>query len=96
MQQQSFYVYMLASIKGALYIGMTRDIAVRMEQHRLGSATGFSSDYRTTKLVWCEVPESFESAREREVQLKCWRRSKKAALIEINNPYREDISTQVA
>ena len=51
MQQQSFYVYMLASIKGALYIGMTRDIAVRMEQHRLGSATGFSSDYRTTKLV---------------------------------------------
>jgi putative endonuclease len=46
--------------------------------------------------VWCEVAESFEAAREREAQLKRWRRSKKAALIEINNPYWEDISTQTA
>ena len=91
-----YYVYMLASIKGVLYIGMTRDIATRMEQHRPGSVTGFSSAHRTTKLVWCEAAESFEAAREREAQLRRWRRSKKAALIEINNPYWEDISTQVA
>ncbi len=86
---------MLASVKGALYIGMTRDIAIRIDQHRLGSVKGFSSKYRTTKLVWCEIAESLDSAREREAQLERWRRSKKAALIEIENPYWQDISANV-
>ena len=95
MEPHYFYVYMLASAKGALYIGMARDIATRVDQHRLGSVGGFSSKYRTTKLVWCEVTESFESARDREAQLKRWRRSKKAALIEMENPYWQDISASV-
>ena len=87
MQHQEFYVYMLASIKGVLYTGMTRDIATRIGQHLFGKVGGFSSKYRTTKLVWCELVESFDSAREREAQIKRWRRSKKAALIEAENPY---------
>jgi putative endonuclease len=74
---------------------MTRDIAVRIDQYRFGKVPRFSSKYRTTKLVWCEVAESLESAREREAQLKRWRRSKKAALIEMENPHWEDISTSI-
>jgi putative endonuclease len=95
MQPQVFYVYMMAGIQGAPYIGMTRNIATRVDQHRLRSVSGFSSKYRTTKLVWCEVAESFETAREREAQLKRWRRSKKAVLIEMSNPYWQDISASV-
>jgi putative endonuclease len=95
MQPQTFFIYMVASIKGALYIGMTRNIATRIEQHKLGTVKGFSSKYRTNKLVWCEVAESFESAREREVELKGWRRSKKVDLIEVENPYWQDISSTV-
>jgi putative endonuclease len=92
MQQKIFYVYMMAGIKGALYTGMTRDIASQVEQHRTGIGPVFSSKYRTTNLVCCEVAETFESAREREAQLKRWRSSKKVALIELANPYWEDIS----
>ena len=95
MQSQTFFIYMVASIKGALYIGMTRNIVSRIEQHKLGSVKGFSSKYRTNKLVWCEVAGSFESAREREVELKGWRRSKKVELIEAENPYWQDISSMV-
>jgi len=95
MQPQTFFIYMVASIKGALYIGMTRNIAIRVEQHKPGTVRGFSSKYRTNKLVWCEVAESFESARMREAELKGWRRSKKVDLIEVGNHYWLDISSQI-
>ena len=95
MQQKRFFIYMLASIKGVLYIGMTRNLMTRIEQHRHGSVPGFSSKYKTTKLVWCEAAESFEAAREREAQLKRWRRSKKVWLIERENQYWEDISERI-
>jgi putative endonuclease len=95
MQSEKFYVYMVAGLMGALYIGMTRNIQTRIEQHQNSSVPGFSTKYRTTKLVWFEPLESFESAREREAQLKRWRRSKKVALIERENPYWQDISSSV-
>ena len=92
MREQRFFIYMVASTKRTLYIGMTRDIAVRVEQHRSGAVPGFSSKHETTRLVWCQVAESFESAREREAQFKRWRRSKKVALIEMENPLWRDIA----
>ena len=92
---ETFYIYMMASFDGTLCTGMTRDIASRVEQHGRGAIPGFSSKYKTKKLVWCEVAESFESARERAAQLKRWRRSKKVWLIERENPNWEDISARV-
>jgi len=89
-----FYVYMMASFKGVLYVGMTRDIQARVEQHKSGIVKGFSS-YRTNKLAGCELAESFETARDREAQIKRWRRSKKAMLIEAANPYWSDLSDQL-
>ena len=95
MREQPFFIYIIASTSGVLYTGMTRDIATRVEQHRRGTVPEFSAKYKTTKLVWCEVAESFESAREREAQLKRWRRSKKTWLIERENLYWEDISERI-
>jgi len=86
---------MMAGLKGSLYTGMTRNIGTRIEQHRRGAVPGFSAQYRTTDLVWCEIADSFESAREREAQIKRWRRSKKVWLIERENPYWQDISDQI-
>ena len=86
---------MIASLKGVLYVGMTRNIQNRIDQHRTGAVPGFSKKYRTEKLVWCEATESFEAAREREAQIKRWRRSKKVDLIERDNPCWQDISKLV-
>ena len=93
--QHNYYVYMVAGYMGALYTGMTRDIQARIDHHQNGLGNGFSAKYQTTKLVWCEITDSLETAREREAQIKRWRRSKKAYLIELENPYWEDISTRV-
>ncbi|MDG0866915.1 GIY-YIG nuclease family protein [Candidatus Lucifugimonas marina] len=87
--------YMVASLQGVLYTGFTVNLRDRIEQHRVGLGGEFSSLYRNSKLVWCEVAESIESAREREAQIKRWRRSKKVWLIERENPYWEDISWKV-
>ena len=75
---------------------MTRNLPVRIEQHRSGKVKGFSSRYGTNKLVWGEIAESFESDRHREKELKGWRRSKKIALIETENPDWQDISDSTA
>ena len=48
-----------------------------MQQHKAARVAGFSAKYRTNRLVWCEVAESCGAAREREAQIKRWRRSKK-------------------
>ena len=95
MASSHFFVYIVSSHTGTLYIGMTRDIAQRIDQHRSGSGGGFSSKYKTGNLVYCERVERFESAREREAQLKRWNRRKKVWLIELENPYWSDLAELV-
>jgi putative endonuclease len=88
-------VYMIASYKGALYTGFTIDLRNRIEQHKSGLGGQFSRKYRTNQLVWCEIAHSIDAARDSEAQIKGWRRSKKAWLIERANPYWEDLSWQI-
>ncbi len=90
-----YYVYILSSHRGTLYTGMTRDIANRIDQHKAGRGSQFTTKYRTETLVYCELTESLDSAREREAQIKRWNRQKKINLIELENPYWRDISTTV-
>ena len=83
----AFYVYMLASRRnGTLYVGMTDDLARRIDQHRSGSLSGFTRKYHVSRLVWCEAHETRETAFVRERQIKEWRRSWKLELIEASNP----------
>ena len=86
-----FWVYILASASGTLYIGITSDLAVRVRQHKAGEIEGFAKKYPCTRLVYFE---SFDNvlAISREKQLKAWRRSKKIALIEKMNPRWQDLA----
>ena len=48
-------VYILASRKGGtLYNGVTTDLPRRIEEHRLGVGSKFTSKYRVMRLVWFE------------------------------------------
>jgi putative endonuclease len=87
-----YFVYLLASRSRVLYVGVTRDLAQRVWQHRSKEVPGFTSKYNVTRLVHFE---SFPTARQaiaREKQLKGWRRSKKIALIESGNPQWRDLA----
>ena len=92
MNDRIIAVYMVAGYKGTLYTGFKIDLRNRVEQRKAGLGGEFSSKYKTNRLVWCETADSIEVAREREAQIKRWRRSKKVWLFEQQNPYWEDIS----
>jgi putative endonuclease len=93
--ESTYYAYILSSHKGTLYTGMTRDISTRIDQHKVGHGSQFTAKYQITTLVYCELIESLDSAREREAQIKRWNRKKKIHLIEFENPYWHDISESV-
>ncbi len=86
------WVYIMASKSGTLYIGMTNDIYVRVAQHKSGEFEGFASKYECNRLVHYEKFQDVRLAISREKQLKGWRRSKKIALIERQNPRWQDLA----
>ena len=92
----AFYVYILANGRnGTLYIGMTDDLARRIEQHRSGAVPGFTRKHGIATLVWFEVHETRESAKVRERAMKKWNRAWKAALIEKTNSGWNDLSSEI-
>lgn len=88
---KQYCVYILASISGVLYIGVTSNLKARVWQHKHKSVAGFTEKYNVDKLVYFEQTEDVKSAIAREKQLKKWRREKKINLIEKINPNWEDL-----
>jgi putative endonuclease len=80
------WVYILSSKTGTLYIGVTSDIYRRVLQHKGKEFPGFASRYGCERLVHLEEFAHIASAIGREKELKGWRRAKKLALIEADNP----------
>ena len=87
-----FYVYILASHRRAIYIGVTNDVQRRLLEHRTGVASRFTRKYKITQLVHLETADDPYSAICREKELKGWRREKKVRLIEETNPTWRDLS----
>ena len=91
-----FYVYILASQRnGTLYVGVTNDLARRVEQHRAGAVPEFTRAYAVNKLVYFEEYASVIDAREQEYKLKRWRRVWKLDLIEKRNPTWRDLAEEL-
>ncbi len=92
MPGRSYYTYIVASRTHVLYIGVTGNIERRIAQHKQSAFEGFTANYRCNRLVWLEEYQSATAAIAREKQIKNWRRSKKIALIERENPTWIDLS----
>ena len=88
----SYWVYMMASRSGVLYVGMTNDLERRVLEHKQKLVEGFTKKYNCTKLVWCEEFREVRDAIECETRMKDWRREKKVALIQKTNPGWKDLS----
>jgi len=81
------YVYLMASRRnGTIYLGVTNDLLKRAWQHRNEVTDGFSKKYGCTLLVWYEAFDGIQQARQRELQMKKWKRAWKVELIERDNP----------
>ncbi|MBA8794689.1 putative GIY-YIG superfamily endonuclease [Friedmanniella endophytica] len=76
------YTYILECADGSLYVGSTRNLDQRVNEHALGTVAGHTATRRPVKLVWYQESERISDAYWLEHQLKRWRREKKLALIE--------------
>jgi putative endonuclease len=89
----AYCVYILASRRhGTLYIGVTNNLPLRLDQHRRGRGSEFVKQYGVHILVHVEEFASPQEAIAREKQLKNWHRDWKIRLIEENNPDWSDLS----
>jgi putative endonuclease len=86
------WVYILASDRGVLYIGVTSNLYRRVLDHRAGICSGFATRYGCHRLVYYEEFTYMTSAIAREKELKGWRRAKKLALIRTTNEYFRDLA----
>ncbi|GIW24664.1 GIY-YIG nuclease family protein [Meiothermus sp.] len=80
---KTYWVYILASHKRVLYVGMTSNITKRMYEHRHKLTGGFTARYNVNQLVYCEQTNQVEEA---------IRREKKLELIRAFNPHWRDFS----
>ena len=86
------YVYIVTNRKnGALYTGVTADIAQRIWQHRDRTGSRFAAEHGTVHLVYVEFHEEIENAIIREKRIKKWNRAWKIELIETMNPDWRDL-----
>jgi len=91
-KEHEYWVYIMASLSGTLYTGITGAFFTRVMQHKAGEIEGFTRQYKCNRLVYYERFEDVRMAIAREKQIKRWRRSKKIALIEKMNPRWQDLA----
>jgi putative endonuclease len=91
-REKRYYVYIMASLSGTLYSGVTNSVGRRSHEHKCGEGSSFTARYEVNRLVYYEVFHYVNNAIAREKQIKGWRRSRKVALIESQNPGWRDLS----
>ncbi len=94
-QTKQYYINILLSISGVLYIGVTNDLKRSIWEHTQRLVEGFTKKYHFKKLVYYEITDDVRVAIEKENQLTKWRHEKKEALIEKMNPHWKDLSFEL-
>lgn len=86
------WVYMMTNRPdGTLYVGVTSDLARRVQEHRDGGADGFTKQHGLKRLVYAERHEDIRAALQREKNIKHWSRAWKVRLIHTDNPDWDDL-----
>ena len=88
------FVYIMTNIsRTTLYIGVTRDLKIRVQQHRDSkNQDSFTSKYNCVNLVYFEKFNDIENAIKREKKIKTWKREWKDDLIKKENPKFYDLA----
>ena len=87
-----YCVYIMASLSGTLYTGVTNDIFTRVLQHKRGDGGAFTKLYQCDRLVYYKRFTYVVNAIRAEKMIKGWKRGKKVGLIESINPDWKDLA----
>jgi putative endonuclease len=94
LERRYYCVYIMASLTGTLYIGVSGNLHQRIFQHKFHHHEGFTARYDVVRLLYWESYDDVHKALAREKQLKGWTRSKKISLLERRNPRRKDLAAE--
>ena len=90
---KSYYVYIATNrYRTVFYTGMTNDLRRRIAQHKSGTGSRFTAQYRVRDLIYFEEYRRVQEAIAREKEIKRWRREKKLALVRSQNPEMRDLA----
>ncbi len=82
MEPKQYLVYILASRPGgALHVGVTNNLSLRVWQHRQSRGSDHTKRYGIDRLVYYEVYADVRDAIQRESNIKHWPRSWKTQLV---------------
>ncbi len=70
-------MYILKCGNGLYYVGSTKNLEKRLEQHQLGEGANFTRKHLPVKLVYFETFDRIDEAFKREKQVQNWSRAKK-------------------
>lgn len=68
-EPRQYYVYIMASLSGTLYAGVTSTLRKRVFQHRFQRLDGFTNTYDVVRLLYWESYDEVHHAIGREKQL---------------------------
>jgi putative endonuclease len=91
-KRRSYYTYIMGSLSGTLYVGVTGNLHTRIFEHKSHKREGFTSRYEVVRLLYWESYDDVHKAIGREKQLKGWRRDRKIALVQSTNPHWIDLA----
>ncbi len=77
----SAYMYILKCSDNSYYVGSTKDLQLRFEQHSNGMGSEYTKRRLPVELVYYEECLSIKEAFLREKQVQGWSRKKREALI---------------
>lgn len=75
------FVYILRCRDGSLYTGIAKDLARRMERHRLGKASKYTRSRLPVALVWKRRLLTWSRALKEELRIKSLTRAQKEDLL---------------
>ncbi len=81
--KMSYFVYIVECADQSLYVGCTNDLKKRLQQHNNSKwGAHYTKIRRPVILKYSEEFQTLKEARQREAEIKGWRREKKLTLIE--------------
>ena len=75
------WMYILECSDRSYYVGSTRDLERRLDQHNEGEGSKYTARRRPVKLVYAAEFDSVAEAYRQEKQVQNWSRAKREALI---------------
>ena len=80
------FMYILKCANGTFYVGSTKNLIRRIQEHETGNGANHTKRYGPVELVYFEIYQRIDFAYYREKQIQGWTRKKKQALIDGEYP----------